>query len=36
MARNVDRPWWQGYRAELEGSFRQKRVIVRAHRIQLI
>lgn len=36
MAKTVDKAWWKDYRAALEQSFRQKRVIVRAHRIQLI
>jgi hypothetical protein len=36
MARTIDRSWWQDYRTALEKAFRQKQVIVRAHRIQLI
>ena len=36
MARTVDKMWWKDYRASIEASFRQKHVIVRAHRIQLI
>ena len=32
----VDRAWWTAFRTELEGKFRQQRVIVRAQLIELL
>jgi len=30
MAEELDRPWWAGYRRELESRFRQHEIVVRA------
>ncbi len=30
MAEELDRPWWRGYRGELERRFRQEKMVVRA------
>jgi hypothetical protein len=34
MAKELDRPWWAGYRQELERRFRQEEIIVRAQDIE--
>jgi hypothetical protein len=36
MAKELDRDWWSKYRQELENVFRQKKLIMRAHRFQLL
>ena len=36
MAENLDREWWRHYRRELESRFRQDRIIIRAHLIELL
>ena len=34
MADELEREWWTTYRAELEGRFRQEKMIVRATRVE--
>ena len=34
LADELEREWWATYRAELEGRFRQEKMIVRATRIE--
>jgi len=34
MAETLDREWWAVYRAELEATFRQEEIVVRAQRIE--
>ena len=36
MAENLDREWWRNYRRHLEDRFRQERMIIRAHAIELL
>lgn len=36
MADWLDRRWWSAYRAELERSFRQDEIVVRAREIELL
>src|SRR4051812_23674867 len=36
MADELDTEWWRDYRRELEERFRQDRIIIRAHPIQLL
>ena len=36
MADALDRAWWRDFRGELEATFRQTRVIVRTHAIELL
>ncbi len=36
MASALDRPWWEGYRAELERRFRQEAIVVRAIRVDML
>ena len=36
MTEELDRRWWQNFRAELESRFRQEKMIVRAIRIELL
>ncbi|TFI59486.1 hypothetical protein E2493_04660 [Sphingomonas parva] len=36
MSDGIDRNWWEKYRAELEILFRQERIIVRAHEVEII
>src|SRR5437660_5553893 len=36
MVENLDTAWWGHYRRELEARFRQDRVIIRAHPVQLL
>ena len=36
MVETIDRPWWADFRGQLEASFRQQRVIVRAQLIELL
>jgi hypothetical protein len=33
MAKRFDRAWWKKYRQDLESTFRQDEIIVRAHEI---
>jgi len=36
MVQAIDQKWWLSYRKDLERSFKQKRIIVRAQDIQLL
>lgn len=36
MAPTLDRPWWEGYRGELERHFRQEVIVVRAIRVEML
>jgi hypothetical protein len=36
MVDELDRDWWQRYRAQLEAAFRQDKVLIRAHRVELL
>ena len=36
MVEVLDRPWWAKFRGELEATFRQQKVIVRAQLIELL
>src|SRR4051812_7233620 len=36
MAENLDTMWWRHYRRELEERFRQDRILIRAHAIELL
>ncbi len=36
MAREIDRPFWERYRADLEGRFLQETIVVRAIRIEML
>ncbi len=34
MADGLDRAWWSGYRADLEGRFRQEEILMRASEVE--
>ncbi|HEX2725969.1 MAG TPA: hypothetical protein VHN20_09140 [Beijerinckiaceae bacterium] len=36
MTERLDRDWWRGYRRELERSFRQEEIVIRAQDIELL
>jgi hypothetical protein len=36
MSRDLDRSWWEGYRAELERRFRQEAIVVRAIKVEML
>ena len=36
MTAELDRGWWQSYRATLERRFRQEQVLIRAQRIEVL
>jgi hypothetical protein len=36
MTDTLDRPWWQGYRADLERRFRQDAIVVRASTVEML
>jgi hypothetical protein len=36
MTRDLDREWWATYRTGLQRRFRQKRIVVRAHAMELL
>jgi hypothetical protein len=36
MADSLDRDWWRVYRRELERSFRQEEIVIRAQDIELL
>lgn len=36
MCRDLDRAWWERYRADLEGRFRQEAIAIRAIRIEML
>jgi hypothetical protein len=36
MLQKLDRPWWEGYKAELERRFAQEEMVIRVSRIDVI
>ena len=36
MARDIDRSWWEHYRAALEQRFEQETILVRAIRVEML
>jgi hypothetical protein len=36
LAEQLDRPWWTGYRHELERRFRQEQVLIRASAVEVL
>jgi hypothetical protein len=36
MARELDHPWWERYRAELERRFEQETIVIRAIRVEML
>ena len=36
MARDIDRPWWERYRADLEQRFVQETIVIRAIRVEML
>jgi hypothetical protein len=36
MARDLDRSWWERYRADLERRFDQETIVVRAIRVEML
>ena len=36
MTEDLDRPWWQAYRRELEARFRQEVIVIRAQEIETL
>jgi crotonobetainyl-CoA:carnitine CoA-transferase CaiB-like acyl-CoA transferase len=36
MVDGLDRDWWRSYRKQLERTFRQKELIIRAHETELL
>ena len=36
MARDIDRSWWERYRADLEQRFEQETIVVRAIRVEML
>ena len=36
MARELDHPWWETYRAELERRFEQETIVIRALRVEML
>lgn len=36
MARELDHPWWEQYRAVLEQRFRQETIVVRALKVEML
>ena len=36
MAESLDRDWWRAYRRELERSFRQEEIVIRAQDIEIL
>jgi hypothetical protein len=36
MTRDLDRPWWERYRAELEDRFQQEAIVIRAIRVEML
>jgi hypothetical protein len=36
MAEDLDKPWWQSYRQQLEVRFKQEQVLIRAQHIEVI
>ncbi|MGO4572265.1 hypothetical protein [Microvirga sp. 2TAF3] len=36
MARELDHPWWERYRAELERRFQQETIVMRALKVEML
>jgi hypothetical protein len=36
MCRDIDRPWWERYRADLEDRFQQESIVVRAIKVEML
>lgn len=36
MAEELDESWWRKYRSQLEGEFRQERLLIRSHSVRLL
>jgi hypothetical protein len=36
MARELDHPWWERYRAELERRFEQETIVIRAIKVEML
>src|SRR6478735_5644383 len=36
MAREIDHPWWEHYRADLERRFDQEAIVMRAIRVEML
>ena len=36
MARDLDRAWWERYRAELEQRFQQEAIVIRAIKVEML
>lgn len=36
MARELDRGWWEDYRAELERRFQQEAIVIRALKVEML
>jgi hypothetical protein len=36
MVQQLDRPWWEGYKADLERRFAQEEMVIRVSRIDVI
>ncbi|HZH53819.1 MAG TPA: hypothetical protein VEZ16_18285 [Microvirga sp.] len=36
MARELDRGWWENYRAELERRFQQEAIVIRALKVEML
>ncbi len=36
MARELDHPWWERYRAELERRFEQETIVIRSIKVEML
>ena len=36
MTREIDHPWWERYRAELERRFEQETIVIRAIKVEML
>ncbi|EKS41486.1 hypothetical protein [Afipia broomeae] len=36
MAKELDRDWWREYRAQLESTFKQRKIVIRTHQVELL
>jgi len=36
MCRDIDRAWWERYRAQLEDRFQQEAIVVRAIKVEML
>lgn len=36
MVRELDQPWWEKYRAELERRFQQETIVIRAIKVEML